>query len=243
MGGLGPNNPRQIGDFDILGVVHSDAISVTYAALGPAGQRVAVTQIRSPYSEDDGVRSAFRDETAAREQLSDARIAPVVDAAPEADHPWIVRERPFGTSLRKIIDTIGPLPAPVVLRLAAELAEALAEMHQRGMLHRDLSPSNVLISPDGVRLIDFGAASGPVDGPLVLGTPGYLAPEQIIGRPAVPAGDVFSLGSVMLMAATGRDPFEASDHAVTLYKVLNEEVDLTDLPTTLRTIVERALAK
>jgi serine/threonine protein kinase len=153
---------------------------------------------------DAGFRARFRREVDASRAVSGAYTASVVDADPEAEVPWLASVFVPGPSLRQTLDSAGPLPEEAVLRLAAGLAGALADIHRAGLVHRDVKPSNVLLAADGPRVIDFGIARA-ADGEggrgeltrsgWLVGSPGFVSPEQAEGRELAAASDVFSLGS------------------------------------------------
>jgi serine/threonine protein kinase len=210
-----------------------------------------VKQVHARLTEDDGFRARFRREVDASRKVSGAYTAAVIDADPDAQVPWLASEFVVGPSLLEAIEAVGPLPEASALRLAAGLAAALADVHRAGLLHRDLKPSNVLLTGDGVRVIDFGIARAADDtggsqlthtGWLV-GTPSYMAPEQAESRRLTPAGDIFSLGCVLVMACTGTSPFAAPTAAQTLYKIVHSQADLTSISDRLRAIIEPCLAK
>src|SRR5262249_31554832 len=173
--------------------------------------------------------------------------ASVVDSG-DGDPPWLATALVVGPSLADAVEQQGPLPEVSVWRLAAGLAEALIEVHSHGLIHRDLKPSNVLLAPDGPRVIDFGISRA-LDGTsltgtgMVMGTPGFMSPEQAIGRPVGPASDVFSFGSVLAFAATGSGPFGDGPPVAMVYRVVESEPALDGLPAALADLVRRCLVK
>ncbi|MFF9148359.1 serine/threonine-protein kinase [Streptomyces sp. NPDC014861] len=197
----------------------------------------------------------FRREVAASQKVSGAYTAAVMDSDADAPTPWLASVFVAGPSLGAAVAEVGPLSEDLVRRLAAGLASALAEVHRVGLIHRDLKPDNVLLAEDGVRVIDFGIARAAESGGeqpgdlgltrtgLVIGSPPFMSPEQAEGKRLTPASDVFSLGSVLVMAATGRSPFAGPSTLQTLYDVVHAEPDLSGVPAGLRVIVERCLAK
>ncbi|OEV27628.1 hypothetical protein AN220_04440, partial [Streptomyces nanshensis] len=175
--------------------------------------------------------------------------APVLDAGTEGPVPWVATGYVAGPSLTQAVAEYGPLPEATVRALGAGLAEALAHVHGLGLVHRDVKPSNVLLTPDGIRLIDFGIARA-VAGAASLtstgvsvGSPGYMAPEQILGRGATAASDVFALGAVLVFAGTGENPFPGDTSAALLYHVVHGEARLDGLPEALRGTAARTLGK
>src|SRR6201995_4043451 len=181
-------------------------------ARSPGGRNVAVKVIRSNLAEDAGFRARFAREVSAARKVGGLFTAQVVDADTDGPVPWLVTAYVPGTALSDAVERQGPLPENSVLALAAGLAEGLIAIHAAGVIHRDLKPSNVLLAQDGPRVIDFGISRALAGTPLtrsdiLIGSPNFLAPEQILDRPVTPAIDVFALGSLAAFAATGRLPF------------------------------------
>ncbi|MFD4318305.1 serine/threonine protein kinase [Streptomyces sp. NPDC058548] len=218
---------------------------------GPDGRLVALKQVHSWLAENEQFRTRFRREVNASRSVSGAYTAAVIDADTEAASPWLASVFVPGPSLHEAVEAVGVLPDEAVLRLAAGLATALVEVHRAGLVHRDLKPSNVLLAEDGPRLLDFGIAratdnesAGEVTRPGgVVGSPGFMSPEQAAGLPVGTASDVFSLGALLVMACTGTSPFADSTTRQILYNVVHTEADLGTLPTGLRRIIEPCLAK
>jgi eukaryotic-like serine/threonine-protein kinase len=179
--------------------------------------------------------------------VSGAYTAPVVDAG-EGEQPWLATTLVAGPSLADAVEELGPLPEATVWRLAAGLAEALAEVHSCGLVHRDLKPSNVLLAADGPRVIDFGISRA-LDGTVItgtgmfMGTPAFMSPEQASGTPVGPASDVFSLGGVLTFAATGSGPFGDGNPVAMVYRVVHGEPLHGEMPAALRDLVTRCLTK
>ncbi|MFA7763139.1 serine/threonine-protein kinase [Streptomyces sp. NRRL S-448] len=220
---------------------------------GPDGRLVAVKQVLAHFADDEGFRARFRREVAASRKVSGAYTAAVMDADPDAPTPWLASVFVSGPSLGAVVKADGVLEEAVVHRLAAGLASALAEIHRAGLIHRDLKPDNVLLTEDGVRVIDLGiarATESGVEGDTgltrtgwVIGSPAFMSPEQAESKPLTPASDVFSLGSMLVMAFTGSSPFAGTSTLQTLYDVVHSTPDLSAVPDGLRGIVERCLAK
>ncbi|MER6257554.1 serine/threonine-protein kinase [Streptomyces sp. NPDC001584] len=220
---------------------------------GPDGRLVAVKQVLAHFADDEGFRARFRREVAASRKVSGAYTAAVMDSDPDAPTPWLASVFVSGPSLGAVVKADGVLEEAVVHRLAAGLASALAEIHRAGLIHRDLKPDNVLLTEDGVRVIDLGIArvtEGEVEGDTgltrtgwVIGSPSFMSPEQAESKPLTPASDVFSLGSMLVMAFTGSSPFAGTSTLQTLYDVVHSTPDLSAVPDGLRGIVERCLAK
>ncbi|MFG2979521.1 PQQ-binding-like beta-propeller repeat protein [Streptomyces sp. NPDC048331] len=240
--------PEYAGQYRLESVLGSGGMGVVHLATSDSGLKLAVKIVHPEHAVDPEFRARFRQEVAAARRVSGAFTAPVVDADPDAERPWMATlfiDAP--TLAERVRDQV---LAPVELtRLAAGLAEALRDIHRAGVVHRDLKPSNVLMAPDGVRVIDFGI-SRPADSDLrtetgkLIGTPPYMAPEQFQRpRDVGTAADVFALGSVLVHAATGHGPFDSDSHYLVAYQVVHSEPDLTGLPARLAPLVARCLAK
>jgi hypothetical protein len=218
-----------------------------YLARSPGGRKVAVKVIKAELAQDADFRARFSREVEAAKRVGGIFTAPVVDADPDCQRPWLATAYVEGKSLAQAIRDQGPMDTESVLRLAAGLAEGLAAIHQAGVIHRDLKPSNVLLAADGPRIIDFGI-SRPMDaGDLtssgsILGSPGFMSPEQAEGLPIGPSTDIFSLGAVLTFAATGDGPFGSGRNTVLLYRVIYTAPNLAKVPGPVRPLIERCLA-
>jgi hypothetical protein len=241
-----------VGRYRVLGKLGEGGMGRVWLGCGPDGRLVAVKQVHAQFAMDPGFRARFRREVDASRAVSGAYTASVVDADPEAEVPWLASVFVPGPSLRQTLDSAGPLPEEAVLRLAAGLAAGLADIHRAGLVHRDVKPSNVLLAPDGPRVIDFGIARA-ADGEggrgqltrsgWLVGSPGFVSPEQAEGRELAPASDVFSLGSVLAAACAGNSPFAGSSTVRTLSNIVQGEPDLGRVPGRLLLIVQACLAK
>ncbi|MEU6036066.1 serine/threonine-protein kinase [Actinomadura sp. NPDC047616] len=248
---LETSDPVQIGHYRMLAQLGRGGMGRVLLGGGPDGRLVAVKLVDEQFVNDDGFRARFRREVRASRKVAGAYTAAVIDADAEAPEPWLASVYVPGPSLREVIDTIGPLAAEPALRLAAGLAAALIEVHRAELVHRDLKPSNVLLTDDGLRVIDFGIARATEieDGTQVtrtgalVGTPGFMSPEQALGQALTTASDIFSLGSVLVYACTGRGPFHARNTPQTLHNVIHADPVLGTLPDRLRDIVPACLAK
>ncbi|GAA2804985.1 hypothetical protein GCM10010441_32220 [Kitasatospora paracochleata] len=247
---LGGDDPRRIGEYRLLRRLGAGGMGRVYLGRTAGGRTVAVKAVRGELADDPEFRARFRQEVAAARRVGGRWTAPVLDADTESDRPWVATGYVAGPALGAAVRRFGPLPEPAVRALGVGLAEALTQVHALELVHRDVKPSNVLLALDGPRLIDFGvaraldAATALTRSGYVVGSPGFMSPEQAAGEAAGPAGDVFSLGALLAFAATGVAPFgEGVSAAVLLYRVLHEEPDLADLDGGLREIVAACLAK
>ncbi|KIF71998.1 serine/threonine protein kinase, partial [Streptomyces sp. AcH 505] len=255
---LDAGEPRTIGPYRLLGRLGAGGMGRVYLARSEGGRTVAVKVVHPHFATDEEFRARFRREVDSARRVGTGPgghrwSAPVLDADPEAAVPWVATGYVAGPSLTQAVQGHGPLPGRTVRALGAGLAEALAAVHALGLVHRDVKPSNVLLALDGPRLIDFGIARA-TDGTASLtstgvsvGSPGYMSPEQILGKGVTGAADVFSLGAVLAYGATGASPFPGDSSAALLYRVVHEEPDLSGLAgeelAGLRETVARCLAK
>ncbi|MFD7630931.1 protein kinase [Streptomyces sp. NPDC059851] len=240
--------PEYAGQYRLESVLGSGGMGVVHLATSGSGLKLAVKIVHPQHAVDPEFRARFRQEVAAARRVSGAFTAPVVDADPDAERPWMATlfiDAP--TLAERVRDRV--LDPAELTRLAAGLAEALRDIHRAGVVHRDLKPSNVLMAPDGVRVIDFGI-SRPADSDLrtetgkLIGTPPFMAPEQFQRpREVGSAADVFALGAVLVHAATGRGPFDSDSHYLVAYQVVHGEPDLAGLPPQLAPVVARCLSK
>ncbi|CAL9495322.1 protein kinase domain-containing protein [Streptomyces sp. enrichment culture] len=232
---LDDDEPTVVGPYRLLGRLGSGGMGRVYLGRSAGGRTVAVKIVHPHFALDEEFRARFRREVDAARRVGGAWTAPVLDADPEARVPWVATAYAAGPSLTAAVADGGPLPVHSVRALGAGLGEALAAVHDLGLVHRDVKPSNVLLTLDGPLLIDFGIARA-TDGTASLtstgvsiGSPGYMSPEQILGKGVTGAADVFSLGAVLAYAATGQPPFSGDSSAALLYKVVHEEPRLEGL--------------
>ena len=219
-----------------------------YLASTLAGRRVALKLVRSELGEHPEFRIRFRREIEAAQRVHGLYTAQLVDADPDATPPWLVTTYVPGPSLEEAIQQHGPMPEAMVFRLIAGVAEALQVIHAADVVHRDLKPSNVLLAQDGPRVIDFGIAQAReapslTRSDIMMGSPDYLAPEQVLDLPITPAIDVFALGSLAVYAAAGRRPFAGGGIAAVAHRVAYKPPDLTGCPASLLTLIEACLEK
>ncbi len=227
-----------------------------YLGYSPGGRAVAVKIVHPELAGDPEFMTRFQREAEAAAAVGGVYTAPVLGAGPTDNPPWLATAFVAGPSLADLVARTGPLPPAAVWRLAGGLVEALQAIHAQGLIHRDLKPGNILLAPDGPRVIDFGISRA-LQGAhvtatkMTMGTPAFMSPEQVEGREAGPASDVFSLGSVLAYATTGTAPFEGGQPFAIFYKVISGEPDLSRLPEGpygptgpgLRALVAACLAK
>jgi serine/threonine protein kinase len=242
-------DPERIGPYTIIGRLGAGAMGQVFLARSTAGRLVAVKTIRIELAEEADFRARFAREVAAASRVSGVFTAAVIEANPEADLPWVATAYVPAPSLSTLVREAGPLPARAVRWLAAGCAEALQSIHGAGLLHRDVKPSNVLVAPDGPRVIDFGVARAAERVALTAtragsGTPAYMAPEQARDASrASPASDVFSLGATLVYAATGHPPYQGETVMDVLVRLATEPPDLTGLPEELYGLVAACLER
>lgn len=242
-------DPAEIGGYPLEARLGSGGMGTVFLARTSSGRPVAIKLIHQQFAGDDEFRLRFRQEVAAARRVSGAFTAAVVDAAPEAEQPWMATTYIEGHTLAQRIATKGPLDGAELRRLAIGLAEALRDIHRVGVVHRDLKPSNVVLSPEGPHVIDFGISRAVDQQTLtmtgrVIGTPPFMSPEQLQAPRGVgPRSDVFSLGTLLVYAATGHGPFDADSPYMTAYQVVHEEPSLGAVPVALRAVVESCLDK
>ncbi|MER5179016.1 serine/threonine-protein kinase [Streptomyces sp. NPDC002896] len=241
--------PEYAGHYRLESCLGSGGMGVVHLARSTSGMKLAVKVVHAELARDPEFRGRFKQEVAAARRVSGAFTAPVVDADPEAERPWMATLFIPGPTLSDHVKRNGSMPPAQLRRLMAGLAEALRDIHRVGVVHRDLKPSNVLLAEDGPKVIDFGI-SRPKDSELrtetgkLIGTPPFMAPEQFRRpREVGPAADIFALGSVMVHAATGRGPFDSDSPYVVAYQVVHDEPDLTGVPEELAPLVLRCLTK
>ncbi|MFJ4964775.1 serine/threonine-protein kinase [Streptomyces sp. NPDC088729] len=262
---LGADDPHRIGAYRLLGRLGEGGMGQVFLARSDRGRTVALKLARRELAERPEFRARFRQEVRAAHRVGGAWTAPVLDSDTEAPVPWVATGYVAGPSLQRIVSgrpglpvaasgAYGPLPIRSVQLLGSGLAHALQHIHGAGLIHRDLKPSNVLMTIDGPRVIDFGIAralESVSDGDLtrtgaLIGSPGFMAPEQVRGERVTTACDVFCLGSVLAYAASGRLPFGSAEsggvHAL-MFRIAQDDPDLTGVPAELADVVRDCLAK
>ncbi len=241
-------DPRVVGSFRLHRRLGAGGMGVVYLGSDRKGQRVALKVIRPDLAEDQEFRSRFAREVSAARRIRGGCTARLVAADLDADRPWFATQYVPGPSLHDKVADEGPLGAADVASVGAALSEGLVAVHEAGVVHRDLKPSNILLSPKGPRIIDFGIAWATGASTLThvgtaVGSPGFLAPEQVRGAAVTPATDVFSLGATLAYASMGDSPFGHGSSEVMLYRVVHEEAQLHGVPDALAPLVRACLAK
>ncbi|WP_435974297.1 serine/threonine-protein kinase [Streptomyces sp. Qhu_M48] len=236
-----------IGRYVIEHKLGEGGMGTVYLARSRGGRAVAVKVARPELAADPSFRARFRAEVEAARQVGGFHTAQVVDADPDAEAPWLATAYIPGPTLSALVTAEGPMDEGRLRSLGAALAEALEAIHACGLVHRDLKPGNIVMAPDGPRVLDFGIARAVESTRLTatgaaFGTPGYLAPEQALGEEVTGAADVFALGAVLVAAAGGR-PFGDGTPMGLMYRAVHEAPDLASVPEALRGLVGRCLAK
>ncbi|MGH3226548.1 MAG: serine/threonine-protein kinase, partial [Streptosporangiaceae bacterium] len=219
-----------------------------YLARSPGGRMVAVKVIRAQLAEDPGFRARFAREVVSARKVGGLFTAQVVDANLDDPIPWLVTAYVQGVPLSEAVEQHGPLTERSVLALAAGLAEGLIAIHAAGVIHRDLKPSNVLLAPDGPRIIDFGISSAAeatslTGTGLMIGSPGFMSPEQAEGQMVGPASDIFSLAAVLTFASRGEGPFGTGETAALLYRVVHTKPNCDSVPEKIKPLIRRSLGR
>ena len=245
---LHSDDPRRIGPYWLEKRLGAGGMGCVYLGRSVGGHHVAIKAIREELADDPSFRTRFAREVAAARKVNGIFTAPVVDADLDGPVPWLATTYIPGPSLADAVAHDGPLSATSVLALAAGLAEGLQAIHSAGIVHRDLKPSNVILAEDGPRLIDFGISQSAGMSTLtrtgvVLGSPGFMSPEQAAGHEVGPPSDIFSLGAVLAFAATGHGPFGEGTTVELLFRVVNNDPDTHGLPAEIRPVIERCLVK
>ena len=243
---LEPGDPVRLGRFELLGRLGEGGQGVVYLGRGtnPGEERVAVKVLRSTV--DANVLERLARELDAIHQVQPFVTAGVIEASAEGDRRYVVSEFIDGPSLQERVDDRGPLSEGDLQRLAVGTATALTAIHGAGVVHRDFKPANVLLGPDGPRVVDFGIArltdAATITSGLI-GTPSYVAPEQLAGRRPTSAVDIFAWAVTMIYAATGQLAFGADSVPAVMHRIMYEEPDVSGLPPSLRTVVLECLDK
>ncbi|MFD4244051.1 MFS transporter [Streptomyces sp. NPDC058525] len=248
-------DPTHIGPYRLIARLGAGGMGLVYLGRSDLGRTVAVKVVQAQHAEHAEFRRRFAREVAAARRVGGAWTADVLDADTEAAVPWVATQYIPGPDLTTVVgQDFGPLPEQSVRTLANRLALALQAVHGAGLIHRDLKPSNVLVTVDGPRVIDFGIARAmdSLTGDslhtrtgMLIGSPGFMSPEQVRGLELTPASDVFCLGALLVYASTGRLLFGAADSGLNahLFRIAEEEPDLTGVPDSLVDLVRTCLHK
>ncbi len=248
MDALKDRDPAHIGAYTLLARLGAGGMGQVYLARSPGGRLVAIKVIRDEITDHPEALARFRREVETVRAVRSAYTANLIDASLDAAPYWLATEYVSGPTLGRAVGERGVFPADSARRLFAGLAEALASVHGYGVTHRDLKPQNVILSPQGPQLIDFGIARGAADTALTQtglapGTPGYTAPEVLISNQVGPAADVFALGATLAYAATGRPPFGSGPTHAVSYRVVHEDIDVDGVVPELAELIRECVAK
>lgn len=248
MDALRPQDPARIGAYQLLARLGAGGMGEVYLGRSPGGRLVAVKVIRDEISDHPEALARFRREAATVGTVRSAYTAQLIEASLDSSPYWLATEYVAGPTLRGAVGTGGPFPPDSALRLLAALAEGLAAVHVHGVTHRDLKPHNVILSPQGPQLIDFGIARGREQTLLTQegmapGTPGFTAPEVVLRNEVGPAADVFALGATLAYTATGRPPYGAGDAAAVNFRAVYEDIDLEGVQPVLAALIRACVAK
>jgi predicted Ser/Thr protein kinase len=242
-----PGDPRRLGAYELVGRIGHGGQGTVFLGRLRGGGPVAVKLLRAEWTREPAARARFAREVAAASKVAPFCTARILDSRLDGDEPFVVSEFIDGPSVHEVVTNYGPLTGPALDRLAVQAATALSAIHRAGVIHRDFKPGNVLMGPDGPRVIDFGIARS-VDTTTTVtsqlfGTPGYMAPEVVRGHPAGPPADVFAWAATITFAATGTPPFHAPNVAAIVHQLTSGEPDLGALAGPLRAVVAACLVK
>ena len=240
--------PGTLGPYRLQDRLGEGGMGVVHLARDQEGRAVALKVLHPLGSEGVNARRRLAREVETMRRVRSPYVAEVLDADVTGEFPYIVTRFVTGPTLDEMVRTRGPLSGPGLRRLGHGMAEALTAIHAAGVVHRDLKPGNVMLSDDRPIVIDFGIAQAGdatrlTQTGLVMGTPGYLAPEVIEGEPSSPASDVHSWGSTMVFAATGHLPFGGGSYETIFYRIISGRADLSGVPGPLVPVISAALAR
>ena len=244
---LRPDDPTRIGHYRLTARLGSGGMGVVYLGVSWDGAPVAIKVLRPELAGDQEFRHRFGREVAALVQVRGVCTVRVIEADSQSATPFVVTEYAAGPSLSEYIDKHGSVGPEMLFGLATGLAEALTTIHAAGIMHRDLKPSNIILTDAGPKVIDFGIARrqdtrGVTKTGMMIGSLGFMAPEQISGRPG-PEADIFAWGVTVAYAATGRSPFGAGNSHSILYRIMYGDPEIASVPDSVRPLVEASLVK
>jgi serine/threonine protein kinase len=245
---LYPHDPDQLGDFRLLGRIGAGGMGTVFLGLAPDQSRVAVKLVQPEFAFEPRIRARFRREAEYASRVASPYVArPVADGVVDG-RPYLVTEYVPGPSVAHRVKWLGPLRDAELIALAVDLARALVDIHAAGLVHRDLKPANLILGYDGIRVIDFGVARALNSSTLtsagtVLGSAGWMAPEQVTGDPVTPSTDIFAWAGVVTYAATGRYPFGRGHPMAVANRVVHAEPALRGVEWPLFAPVRAAFAK
>jgi serine/threonine protein kinase len=246
---LRPDDPDRVGAYTILGRIGEGGMGAVFLAQDADGRKVAVKVVRPELARDAGFIARFQDEVANAQRVASFCTAQVLDHGESDGHSYMVTEYIDGVSLRQYIDQNGELSPGMVQGVSVGVAAALVAIHSAGLIHRDLKPANVMLSFSGPRVIDFGiaraldAASGHTMTGQLVGSPGWMAPEQIRGEATTTAVDIFAWGCLVAYARTGINPFGRGDFSIMAARVIHADPQIGNLQAPLDRLVRAALDK
>ncbi|ARF81695.1 serine/threonine-protein kinase [Kitasatospora aureofaciens] len=246
---LQSHDPDSLGGFRLVARLGEGGMGQVFLALSPGGQPAAVKVIRNEFARDAEFGQRFAREVSAAQKVRGAHLAPLLDADPQAERPWLATTYVAGPSLRDLVVEHGPLPAGQVTLLAWGIAHALADIHAAKVVHRDLKPGNIILDESGPKVIDFGIVKSLTQSVTYtshstrIGTPLYMSPEQAAGRAVGAASDVFALGSTLYFLATGREAFAAENEWAVAHRVVADTPDVSVIAPPLRQLIAACLHK
>ncbi|WP_175409580.1 serine/threonine-protein kinase [Streptomyces sp. TRM64462] len=247
---LQAQDPAELGDFRLAARLGEGGMGQVFIASSPGGQSAAVKVIRPEFARDAEFGQRFAREVRAAQRVRGAHLAPLLDADPHAEQPWLATAFVAGPNLRDLVTGRGPLPAPQVLLLAWGIAHALADIHAAHVVHRDLKPGNIMLDETGPKVIDFGIVKSLTQSVTYsshstrIGTPLYMSPEQAMGRTVGAPSDVFAFGSTLYFLVTGREAFGAENEWGVAHRIVADEPDLSAVPSApLRDLITACLEK
>ncbi|MEE2044767.1 serine/threonine-protein kinase, partial [Nocardiopsis tropica] len=243
-----PGDPRTVGGYRTVGRLGSGGMGAVYAAADPSGRLIAVKLVHADLAADRDFRARFHREASLVRRVVSPCVPRFVASDTRAAQPWLATEYVPGPTLRRHVDEHGPLSGAPLHAFATGVAEALRAVHAAGIVHRDLKPGNVMLSPEGPKVLDFGIARALHETAItrtggLFGTPGWVAPELLRGAPPGPAADVFAWGGLVAFAATGRAPFGTGNQEALIHRTRQEEPDLDGVAPELLDLVRRAMDK